>query len=364
MNPCLMVMAGGTGGHVIPGLAVAEQLRAQGWRVVWLGNPSGMEARLTERAGIPMRPLVFSGLRGKGLRSLLWMPLRLIRAFVQAIAALRAEKPNVVLGMGGYVAFPGGMMASLLGRPLLIHEQNSVAGLTNRVLAKLADQVFEAFPGSFGPTQANRVMWVGNPVREVILDLPPPDQRYRQRQGPLRLLVLGGSLGAQAINELLPKALALISRANRPSVLHQAGEKHLEALQKAYQQVDVAAQLEAFIGDMAQAYAEADLVIARAGAMTVSEVAAAGVAALFIPFPHAVDDHQTGNAQFLVQAQAAWCFQQDRFSAEQLADLLQALDRQRLLHMAQAARKAAKPEALEVLVRACKEAARPKREAA
>ncbi|NBO96263.1 MAG: UDP-N-acetylglucosamine--N-acetylmuramyl-(pentapeptide) pyrophosphoryl-undecaprenol N-acetylglucosamine transferase, partial [Betaproteobacteria bacterium] len=203
-----------------------------------------------------------------------------------------------------------------------------------------------------------------NPVREVILDLPPPDQRYRQRQGPLRLLVLGGSLGAQAINELLPKALALISRANRPSVLHQAGEKHLEALQKAYQQVDVAAQLEAFIGDMAQAYAEADLVIARAGAMTVSEVAAAGVAALFIPFPHAVDDHQTGNAQFLVQAQAAWCFQQDRFSAEQLADLLQALDRQRLLHMAQAARKAAKPEALEVLVRACKEAARPKREAA
>lgn len=292
------------------------------------------------------------------------MPLRLIRAFVQAIAALRAEKPNVVLGMGGYVAFPGGMMASLLGRPLLIHEQNSVAGLTNRVLAKLADQVFEAFPGSFGPTQANRVMWVGNPVREVILDLPPPDQRYRQRQGPLRLLVLGGSLGAQAINELLPKALALISRANRPSVLHQAGEKHLEALQKAYQQVDVAAQLEAFIGDMAQAYAEADLVIARAGAMTVSEVAAAGVAALFIPFPHAVDDHQTGNAQFLVQAQAAWCFQQDRFSAEQLADLLQALDRQRLLHMAQAARKAAKPEALEVLVRACKEAARPKREAA
>ncbi|MEY2717026.1 MAG: undecaprenyldiphospho-muramoylpentapeptide beta-N-acetylglucosaminyltransferase [Pseudomonadota bacterium] len=364
MNPCLMVMAGGTGGHVIPGLAVAEQLRAQGWRVVWLGNPSGMEARLTERAGIPMRPLVFSGLRGKGLRSLLWMPLRLIRAFVQAIAALRAEKPNVVLGMGGYVAFPGGMMASLLGRPLLIHEQNSVAGLTNRVLAKLADQVFEAFPGSFGPTQANRVMWVGNPVREVILDLPPPDQRYRQRQGPLRLLVLGGSLGAQAINELLPKALALISRANRPSVLHQAGEKHLEALQKAYQQVDVAAQLEAFIGNMAQAYAEADLVIARAGAMTVSEVAAAGVAALFIPFPHAVDDHQTGNAQFLVQAQAAWCFQQDRFSAEQLADLLQALDRQRLLHMAQAARKAAKPEALEVLVRACKEAARPKREAA
>ncbi len=364
MNPCLMVMAGGTGGHVIPGLAVAEQLRAQGWRVVWLGNPSGMEARLTERAGIPMRPLVFSGLRGKGLRSLLWMPLRLIRAFVQAIAALRAEKPNVVLGMGGYVAFPGGMMASLLGRPLLIHEQNSVAGLTNRVLAKLADQVFEAFPGSFGPTQANRVMWVGNPVREVILDLPPPDQRYRQRRGPLRLLVLGGSLGAQAINELLPKALALISRANRPSVLHQAGEKHLEALQKAYQQVDVAAQLEAFIGDMAQAYAEADLVIARAGAMTVSEVAAAGVAALFIPFPHAVDDHQTGNAQFLVQAQAAWCFQQDRFSAEQLADLLQALDRQRLLHMAQAARKAAKPEALEVLVRACKEAARPKREAA
>jgi UDP-N-acetylglucosamine--N-acetylmuramyl-(pentapeptide) pyrophosphoryl-undecaprenol N-acetylglucosamine transferase len=364
MNPCLMVMAGGTGGHVIPGLAVAERLRAQGWRVVWLGNPSGMEARLTERAGIPMRPLVFSGLRGKGLANMLWMPLRLMRAFAQAIAALRAEQPHVVLGMGGYVAFPGGMMASLLGRPLLIHEQNSVAGLTNRVLAKLADQVFEAFPGSFGPSQANRVIWVGNPVREVILDLPPPEQRYRQRQGPLRLLVLGGSLGAQAINELLPKALSLISRTNRPKILHQAGEKHLDALQMAYAQVDVAAQLEAFIGDMAQAYAEADLVIARAGAMTVSEVAAAGVAALFIPFPHAVDDHQTGNAQFLVQAQAAWCFQQDRFSAEQLADLLQALDRDRLLHMAQAARKAAKPEALEVLVKACTQAANAKRQAA
>lgn len=363
MSPCLMVMAGGTGGHVIPGLAVAERLRAQGWRVVWLGNPSGMEATLTERAGIPMRPLVFAGLRGKGLGTMFLMPLRLLRAFGQALAALRAEKPNVVLGMGGYVAFPGGMMASLLGRPLLIHEQNSVAGLTNRVLAKLADQVYEAFPGSFGPAQANRAMWVGNPVRDAILDLPPPEERYRQRQGPLRLLVLGGSLGAQAINDLLPKALALISRANRPRIVHQAGEKHLQALQKAYQQAEVNAQLEAFIGDMAKAYAEADLVIARAGAMTVSEVAAAGVAALFIPFPHAVDDHQTGNAQFLVQAQAAWCFQQDCFSPEQLADLLQALDRHRLLQMALAARKAAKPEALEVLVKACAQLVTRKREA-
>lgn len=359
-----MVMAGGTGGHVIPGLAVAERLRAQGWRIVWLGNPSGMEAALTERAGIPMRPLVFSGLRGKGFAAFFWMPCRLLRAFAQAIAALRAEKPHVVLGMGGYVAFPGGMMASLLGRPLLIHEQNSVAGLTNRVLAKLADAVFEAFPGSFGAASAPAVQWIGNPVREAILQLPPPQQRYQAREGPLRILVLGGSLGAQAINDLVPKALALISRTNRPRLLHQSGEKHREALHNAYQQAEVTAQVEAFISDMAQAYAEADLVIARAGAMTVSEVAAAGVAALFIPFPHAVDDHQTGNAQFLVEVQAAWCFQQDQFSPQQLADLLQALDRQRLMQMAQAARAAAKPEALEVLVRACTQAADRQRQSA
>jgi len=358
-----MVMAGGTGGHVIPGIAVAERLRAQGWRVVWLGNPAGMEAKLTERAGIPMRPLVFSGLRGKGLTAMFWMPWRLLRAFAQALVAMRAEKPNVVLGMGGYVAFPGGMMASLLGRPLLIHEQNSVAGLSNRVLAKIADQVFEAFPGSFGPEQANRVLWVGNPVREAILRLPPPQQRYRGREGPLRLLVIGGSLGAQAINELLPKAIGQISRANRPKILHQSGERHCEALLQAYQQAGVSAEVMPFIADMAQAYADADLVIARAGAMTVSEVAAAGVAALFIPFPHAVDDHQTSNAQFLVQAKAAWCFQQDRFSPEQLSDLLQALDRERLMQMAESARSASKPEALEALVLACTQAARPKPEA-
>jgi len=256
------------------------------------------------------------------------------------------------------------MMASLLGRPLLIHEQNSVAGLTNRVLAKLADAVFEAFPGSFGAASAPAVQWIGNPVREAILQLPPPQQRYQAREGPLRILVLGGSLGAQAINDLVPKALALISRTNRPRLLHQSGEKHREALHNAYQQAEVTAQVEAFISDMAQAYAEADLVIARAGAMTVSEVAAAGVAALFIPFPHAVDDHQTGNAQFLVEVQAAWCFQQDQFSPQQLADLLQALDRQRLMQMAQAARAAAKPEALEVLVRACTQAADRQRQSA
>ena len=363
MNRCLMVMAGGTGGHVIPGIAVAERLRAQGWRVVWLGNPAGMEAKLTERAGIPLRPLVFSGLRGKGLAAMVWMPWRLLRAFAQALTALRAEKPNVVLGMGGYVAFPGGMMASLLGRPLLIHEQNSVAGLTNRVLAKLADQVFEAFPGSFGSGQGDRVHWVGNPVRESILHLAPPQERYRHRDGPLKLLVIGGSLGAQAINALLPRAIRLISRTNRPKVLHQSGEQHAEALSQAYQDAGVAAVVEPFIADMAKAYAEADLVIARAGAMTVSEVAAAGVAALFIPFPYAVDDHQTSNAQFLVQSQAAWCFQQDRFTAEQLADLLQAVDRERLLQMAQAARSAAKPEALDALVMACTRAAMPKAEA-
>jgi len=351
--PCLMVMAGGTGGHVIPGLAVAERLRREGWRVVWLGNPAGMEAGLTAKAALPMRPLHFSGVRGKGLGTALLLPLRLLRAFAQALSALRAERPDVVLGMGGYVAFPGGMMASLLGCRLLIHEQNSVAGLSNKVLARLADEVCEAFPGSFGGSLRAAPHWVGNPVREAIASLAPPQQRYRERQGALRVLVLGGSLGAKAINALLPQALARISRTHRPVVLHQAGEAHAEALRQAYRAAGVEAEVRAFIDDMAQAYADADLVIARAGAMTVSEVAAAGVAALFIPFPHAVDDHQTHNAAFLADAQAAWCFQQDAFTPEQLADLLRALDRGRLMQMAVAARARAKVDALDTLVASC-----------
>lgn len=351
--PCLMVMAGGTGGHVIPGLAVAERLRREGWRVVWLGNPEGMEARLTEKAGVPLRPLKFSGLRGKGVGAAVLLPLRLLRAFAQALSALRAERPDVVLGMGGYVAFPGGMMASLLGCPLLIHEQNSVAGLSNKVLARLADEVCEAFPGSFGNAAQPTPHWVGNPVREAIAALAPPQQRYREREGPLRVLVLGGSLGAQAINHLVPRALARISRMHRPIVLHQAGEAHAALVREAYHAAAVDAEVRAFIDDMAQAYADADLVIARAGAMTVSEVAAAGLAALFIPFPHAVDDHQTHNAAFLADAQAAWCFQQEAFTPEQLADLLRAVDRQRLMQMAMAARARAKLDALDTLVASC-----------
>lgn len=351
--PCLMVMAGGTGGHVIPGLAVAERLRREGWRVVWLGNPAGMEARLTGEVGVPMRPLQFSGLRGKGIGTAVLLPLRLLRAFAQALSALRAERPDVVLGMGGYVAFPGGMMASLLGCPLLIHEQNSVAGLSNKVLARLADEVCEAFPGSFGAALRPAPLWVGNPVREAIAALASPQQRYREREGPLRVLVLGGSLGAQAINTLVPRALARISRAHRPVVVHQSGEAHAEGLRQAYHAAAVDAEVRPFIDDMAQAYGNADLVIARAGAMTVSEVAAAGVAALFIPFPHAVDDHQTHNAGFLADAHAAWCFQQDAFTPEQLADLLRALDRERLMQMAVAARRQAKLDALDTLAAAC-----------
>ncbi|TWG78799.1 UDP-N-acetylglucosamine-N-acetylmuramylpentapeptide N-acetylglucosamine transferase [Cupriavidus gilardii J11] len=349
----LLVMAGGTGGHVFPGLAVANALREQGWRVVWLGSRTGMEATLVPRYGIPMEYVQFGGLRGKGLMTKLLLPLNLLRAFWQSLRALRRVRPNVVLGMGGYITFPAGMMASLLGRPLVLHEQNSVAGLANKVLAKVADRVLCAFPQALPDAE-----WTGNPVRDELAALPEPGSRYDGREGPLRVLVVGGSLGAAALNDVVPKALALLPPAQRPLVRHQAGAKQIDTLRANYAAAGVEADTVPFIDDMARAYAEADLVICRAGAMTVSEVAAAGVAALFVPFPHAVDDHQTTNARFLSEQGAALLVPQTELNAEGLARTLAGLSRTQLKQMAQLARGLARPDATRRVAEVCSQMAK------
>ena len=348
MRRTLLIMAGGTGGHVFPGLAVAEAMRERAWNVVWLGNPDGMEASLVPRHGIPMQFVNIGGVRGKGWLTKLMLPLTLLRACRQSLAALRAVKPQVVLGMGGYVAFPGGVMAALTGTPLVVHEQNSVAGLTNRLLARIAQRVLVAFPGALKGAQ-----WCGNPVRDDVGHLTDPALRYAGREGPLRLLVVGGSLGARALNTIVPQALALMPPDRRPQVIHQSGRKHLEDLQRAYAQADVQAQTVGFIDDMAQAYADADLVICRAGAMTVAEVSAAGVASLMIPFPHAVDDHQTANARFLSDRDAALLMAQTDLTPQGLAELLGSLDRVRLLGLAMRARGLARPDAANAVADIC-----------
>jgi UDP-N-acetylglucosamine--N-acetylmuramyl-(pentapeptide) pyrophosphoryl-undecaprenol N-acetylglucosamine transferase len=348
----LLVMAGGTGGHVFPGLAVAEALRSRGWNIVWLGNPSGMEADLVSRHGIPMEPVNFGGVRGKGWMTKLLLPLNLLRAFWQSVQIVRRVRPNVVLGMGGYITFPGGMMSVLLGRPLVLHEQNSIAGLANKVLAKVADRVLCAFPDALPKSE-----WTGNPVRAALGTLLPPAQRYAARCGVLRVLVVGGSLGATALNDHVPKALALLPPAMRPSVVHQAGARQIDALRANYAAVGVTAETVPFIEDMATAYADADLVICRAGAMTVSEVAAVGVAALFVPFPFAVDDHQTTNAKFLADAGAAMLIQQRDLTPEGLAKTLSTLTREQLAAYADKARALARIDATERVAQVCEQVA-------
>jgi UDP-N-acetylglucosamine--N-acetylmuramyl-(pentapeptide) pyrophosphoryl-undecaprenol N-acetylglucosamine transferase len=358
----LLVMAGGTGGHVMPALAVAEALRSEGWRVVWLGTRAGMEARLAVEKGFEMAWVRVAGVRGKSLLTKLLLPANLLAAFWQAARAIFRERPDVTLGLGGYVAFPGGMMASLFGKPLVIHEQNAVAGLTNRMLACLADRVLLGLPAAFQnsndkPFPCGKVAseWIGNPVRPEIAALPAPAERFAGRADRLRLLVVGGSLGAQALNELIPQALAKLDAAQRPLVRHQSGAKHLDGLQTYYANAGVEAECLAFITDMAAAYAWADVVICRAGALTVAEIAAAGAAALFIPFPFAVDDHQTANARFLSDAGAAWLMPQSSLSAKSLADWLAGLQRDELLARATQARALAKPEATSRVVAVCKE---------
>jgi UDP-N-acetylglucosamine--N-acetylmuramyl-(pentapeptide) pyrophosphoryl-undecaprenol N-acetylglucosamine transferase len=348
MNRTILITAGGTGGHVFPGLAVADALRAAGWRVVWLGARTGMEARLVPARGYEIAWVRASAVRGKALLAKLLLPLNLLVGFWQSAQAILRHRPDVVLGLGGYVAFPGGMMASLLARPLAVHEQNAVAGLTNRILARVADRVLVAFPGALANAE-----WTGNPVRAEIARLAPPTERFAGRAGPLQLFVVGGSLGAQALNECVPLALAAIPAAERPHVVHQSGEKHLAALEQAYRDAGVAGELVAFIDDMAARYAAADLVICRAGAITVAELAAAGVPAVLVPFPHAVDDHQTANAAFLASRGAAVLLLQRELTPQALAALIRSLDRTRLLEMAGKARALGKPEATRTVAECC-----------
>lgn len=353
----ILIMAGGTGGHVYPALAVAEQLRAWGVDVVWLGTRNGLEARVVPAAGFVLDAVKVSGLRGKAVLQRVFAPFMLVWAFLQSLLILLHRRPGAVLGMGGYVSGAGGVSAWLLRRPLLIHEQNAVAGFTNRLLARLATRVFEAFPNTF--PMRRHALHTGNPVRAAIVALPAPEQRLGAHQGPLRLLVLGGSLGARALNRLLPEALALLEPATRPQVWHQAGRSHFDEVPVAYQKCSVEARVVPFIDDMAEAYAWADLVLCRAGAMTIAELAAVGVAAILVPYPHAVDDHQTGNAHYLCDAGAGILIQQDDLNAAGLSALLKefSADRARLLRMAQAARALAKPDATRQVAQHCLAAA-------
>ncbi len=367
MSKTILIMAGGTGGHVFPALAVADFLRAKNWHVVWLGTRSGMEAKLVPVRGYEMEWVNMSGVRGHGLLKLLTLPYFILIAFAQSIAVIRRRKPDVVLGMGGYASFPGGMMASLMGKPLVLHEQNSVAGLTNRVLALVANRILLGFPNAFAANTKNKLgnllpvpdqtQWCGNPVREGIAAIADPEKRFAARLGPLRLLVIGGSQGARALNEAVPEALKLIEVSQRPQVVHQAGAAHIDAVKAGYQSAHVEAEVLPFIDDMAARYAVCDVLVCRAGALTVAEITAAGVASVLVPFPSAVDDHQTGNAKFLSDAGAAILLPQSDVTPQKLADILMNMTREKLLAMANAARNLAKPDATQIAAQACMELA-------
>jgi UDP-N-acetylglucosamine--N-acetylmuramyl-(pentapeptide) pyrophosphoryl-undecaprenol N-acetylglucosamine transferase len=353
MSKCALVMAGGTGGHIFPGLAVAEALRERAWRVHWLGASGSMESQLVPPRGFAFETIAFSGVRGKGLKTLVLLPLRLLKAFWQSIQVVRRVQPDVVIGLGGYITFPAGMMSVLLGKPLVLHEQNSIAGMANKVLAGVADRVFTAFPNVL-----KKAAWVGNPLRPAFVQQPGPAERLGSRTGPLRLLVVGGSLGARGLNETVPKALALIPADKRPTVLHQSGAKQIDELRANYAAAGVQAELTPFIEDTAQAYAQADLIVCRAGASTVTEIAAVGAAAVFVPFPSAVDDHQTTNARFLVDAGGGWLVQQRDLSPQWLVDLIQTTERPELIRRALAAKAMQKINATAEVVAACEELAK------
>lgn len=354
-----LVMAGGTGGHVFPALATAEKLKQQGVQVEWLGSRHGIEAELVPAAGIKLHSIEVRGLRGKGKLSLLLAPFKLLLALMQAMKVLRQVQPDVVLGMGGFASGPGGLAAWLLRKPLIVHEQNAVAGMTNKALSGMAKEVLEAFQGAFSSKVKTRS--VGNPVRGSILEMAPPNERMQSRQGRVRLLVVGGSLGAKAINELLPEVLADMPELERPEVWHQAGKRNISETLAKYEALGLSeCKVEAFIDDMAAAYSWADLVLCRAGALTVSELSIAGVASVLVPYPYAVDDHQTKNASYLADRGAAVLVPQSKLDKAYLEKLLkdQLSQRGTLTEMANKALSLGKPEASDVVAKACLEAIR------
>ena len=353
MTATVMITTGGTGGHVFPGLAVADALRERGANVFWLGTRDGMEATLVPKHGVDFESVSFRGVRGKGVRTLVLGPFALVAASLEARSVIKRRDPDVVLGLGGFASFPGALMAVATGRPLAIHDSNAVAGLANRVLAHGADRILLGFPNAMRGKHAKRTEWTGNPLRASMTRIAPPAQRFEGRTGPLRLLVVGGSLGAQGLNERLPAAVARLSPAQRPAIVHQAGAKHVDALKSAYRDAGVEAECVAFIDDMAERYAWADFAIARGGALTVSELAAAGLGALIVPLPGAIADEQTANADLLVDAKAAYRFAQDELTVDALAALLGRLDRPTALAMAVAARGVGKSDAAERVAEVC-----------
>lgn len=358
-SPRILIMAGGTGGHIFPALAVARALMARGADVRWLGTRQGLESKIIPQEKIAIEWITVSGLRGKGAVSWLTAPFKLFKALFQAVKVIRNYQPNVVLGMGGFASGPGGLAAWILRKPLLIHEQNAISGLTNKILAPLAVKVIQAFPAAFA--KRSNVITTGNPVRDDIASLQNPEQRLLNRVGSLRVLVVGGSLGAQVFNESIPQAVAQLPESERPELWHQTGERHLESAKSCYEQLGVSARVEPFVENMAEAYAWSDVVICRAGALTVSELAAAGAASILVPFPFAVDDHQTANAKYLSEHNAAILLSQDQFTSEALLELLckySGLEgRKELQLMAAAARALAKTDATERVMQMCLEEA-------
>ncbi|MDH3633714.1 MAG: undecaprenyldiphospho-muramoylpentapeptide beta-N-acetylglucosaminyltransferase [Gammaproteobacteria bacterium] len=356
----IVVMAGGTGGHVFPALAVAEHLRQRGESIVWLGTRSGIEARVVPAADFAIEWLNVQGLRGKGLMTFILAPFRLLRACWQSLRLLRRIRPKAVLGMGGFVSGPGGLMAWLLNIPLFLHEQNSIIGLTNRILSRLATRNYAAFPNI--ASSVPRCEWIGNPVRASLVGLGEPDARLQSRiDQPMQLLVVGGSLGAATLNRILPQAIACLDRDQRPRIRHQCGDKHLEVCQQNYREAGVDAEVVSFIDDMPQAYCWADLIVCRAGALTIAELTAVGLAALLVPFPYAVDNHQYHNALYLEQNGAAQILPEAELGAENLALKLKFFQQNRLalVEMAVNARAQFKPEAAERLASGLLAGAKP-----
>jgi UDP-N-acetylglucosamine--N-acetylmuramyl-(pentapeptide) pyrophosphoryl-undecaprenol N-acetylglucosamine transferase len=343
-----LIAAAGTGGHIFPGLAIAEALVAKGWDIVWLGTKSGMENRLVPRKNIKFEAIDFGGTRGKGIVTWLLMPYRLMKAVAQCSQIIYKTQPQLVVGFGGYVSLPAGLAAKLMAKPLAIHEQNSVIGLSNKVLSFLTKNVFTAFPNV-----VSKASVTGNPLRQEFIKVERPEVRFQKREGPLNILIIGGSLGAKFLNETVPQAIKLISQDSRPKILHQTGENQCEVVQNLYKKLNVEAIVVSFIENTAEAFADADLIICRAGASTVSEIAGIGAAAIFVPLPSAVDDHQTKNALYLVEKNAAWVQKQNDTTPEKLAIEISKMSRGILLNVAKAAKKQALTNAVEEIVEKC-----------